>query len=49
MPVERLVHAVRLVLQAGALDTIPTMVVTPRAVVPDVVPTLEEHRAELGG
>lgn len=47
MPVERLVRVVDLVLRAGALDCIPQMVVTPRSVVPDAVPTLEEHRAAL--
>lgn len=49
MPVERLVKVVDLVLQAGALDAVPQMVVAPRAVVPEVVPTLEEHRAGLEG
>jgi NAD(P)-dependent dehydrogenase (short-subunit alcohol dehydrogenase family) len=47
MPVERLVKVVHLVLQAGALDAIPQMVVAPRAVAPEVVPTLEDHRAAL--
>ena len=32
---------------AGALDAIPQMVVAPRAVAPEVVPTLEDHRAAL--
>jgi NAD(P)-dependent dehydrogenase (short-subunit alcohol dehydrogenase family) len=47
MPVERLVNVVRLVLQAGALDAIPQIVVAPRAVQPEVVPSLEDHRAAL--